>query len=166
MASRVRFSEHVPPLREVDARRLAGLAPSWEARVDPSAALAIEERARAVVASLRSQRRVQEAAELERATVLLERVDELHDHAQSIETLTQLYRALRTLAPEAAQNRADDAVIEASIGWLQSGALESAAPTSAHGPAFRATAALRSRAFRLVESMLARLSPTSACRPR
>jgi hypothetical protein len=92
---------------------------------------------------------VRDAAELCRRVELLDRADELHRHASDVETVAGLYRALATLAQEQVRAEEDERT------WLQSGVLEGLAPL-AHGPAFRETAALRNRAYRLVAATVAR----------
>jgi hypothetical protein len=165
---RLRFAEQVPPLPARDTKRLMGLPGSWEAPIPESAVDALVKRARvaaAAGASAPGGRGADAVRErLKRDVELLERADELHMHASRLETLAQLYRALVSLAgPEGG---AIDLGLDESPAWLQTGALPGALGDAgpSHGPAFRATAALRARAFRLVASSLARLTAQSAQR--
>lgn len=148
--SRLRFSETVPSLPERDARLLRGLPSSWEEPIRESELDALLKRARAMAAASSAAGRAHEAREMWRRISLLERADDLHAHAFDVETLAQLYRALATLAEPGAPDVAD-----ASRTWLQAGALPGA-PSPAHGPAFRETAALRSRAYRWLLALVAR----------
>jgi hypothetical protein len=151
-SKRLRYAERVPPMPEQDARRLRRLPADREARIVESAVDALLQRGRGTAAALRASGRTREAAALLRDVELLERADDLHSHASRLETLAQLYRALVTLAgPEGSV----DLGLDESPAWLQCGALEDQTP-GAHGPAFRATAALRARAFRLALASLAR----------
>jgi hypothetical protein len=151
----LRRSEYVPPMAESDTRRLRGTPRSWEQQIAESAVEALRRRANALATALKWAGHERDAAELHRVVALFERADELHRHASDVETVAGLYRALATLAHE--QVRA----VGQERTWLQSGVPEGAAPLAAplaHGPAFRETAALRNRAFRLVAATIARLS--------
>jgi hypothetical protein len=129
---------------------LRGLPPHWEQRIVESAVDGLLQCAMGLARALEKQGGKAEAQELRRRTLLLERTDELHRHASSIETLVGLYRALRVFGQER------DPALENALTWVQSGAFgEKGAP---HGPAFRETAALRNRAFRLVAAGLAKYS--------
>lgn len=145
-----RYREYVPAMPPGDARRLRGLPASWGAPIVESAVDALERRAVAVAGALAKRGRRREADELRRAIALLERADELHRHASDVETLTGLYRALALFAHER------DPVAEESFAWVQTGAVDDDGVEALHGPAFRETAILRSRAFRLVASTLAK----------
>lgn len=153
---RLRFAEYVPPLREADARRLRGLPPSWGARVPESEIDALAERGKAIADALAARGRSREAEDLRRAVALFERVAELHEHALRVETLAQLYASLVTLFGERAPADASEPSLDQAPSLLQSGALADAEEPGGHGPAFRATAALRSRAFRLLEAAVTR----------
>jgi hypothetical protein len=152
--SRLRFAEHVPSLAEVDARRLRGLPRRWGARVDESAPPALAKRANALANALTARGRGRDAAQLRRHVDLLERADELHQHASRVETLAQVYGALVALSGDATL----DSEIAEAMTWAQAGALPAGESGSGHGPAFRATAELRNRAFRLVEREVARVA--------
>jgi hypothetical protein len=115
-----------------------------------SAVDGLKRRAGALAVALRKRNRTHEAAELTRRLELFARADDLHRHAESLDILVDLYRALAVFAEEREPTTAD------SIVWAQTGALDDDAPPVAHGPAFRETAALRNRAFRLVASAVAR----------
>lgn len=150
---RLRFSETVPSLPESDARLLRGLPSSWEEPIRESSVDGLLRRARAMAGASSAAGRAHEARELRRRISLLERADDLHAHAADVETLAQLYRALAAFVEPGAPDVAD-----ASRTWLQAGAV-AGAPSSAHGPAFRETAALRSRAYRWLLAMVARAGP-------
>jgi hypothetical protein len=102
--SRPRYREYVPSLPSADARSLRGLPASWEEPCVESAVDALEMRARLAVASLRKLGRAREAAELSRRLALLERADDLHRHADSLETLAGLTRALALFAEPGARS--------------------------------------------------------------
>lgn len=133
-----------------DARRLRGLPAAWEQPIVESSVDALAKRAEALASRLRRHGRKREAEGLMRLLALLERVDGLHRHAGDLETLTGLYRALSAFAGEG------DPAAEERFVWAQTGALGDDASPVVHGPAFRETAALRNRAFRLVASVLAK----------
>jgi hypothetical protein len=116
--------------------------------IDESAIDGLVKRAEAFAASLAKRGNKQAAEDLRRRVALLTRIDELHRHADSLETVVGLYRALSVLT-----NEPKPAIHDAPV-WAQTGALDDDAPTAAHGPAFRETAALRNRAFRLVAAAL------------
>jgi hypothetical protein len=149
---RLRFSDRVPPLDEALARRLRGLPASWEDRVVETDVAALVTRGKRIVAALDAAGRTEEAARLDRTVADLERVDKLHFHAFRVETLTQLYCALVTLLGPVA----DDLWPEDAPTLTQSGALADAADEAAHGPAYRATRALRNRAARQLAWAMAR----------
>lgn len=132
-----------------DARRLRGLPACWEQGIVESAVDGLTKRADALAIALAKRGRKREADELRRQVSLLERADELHRHASDVETLAGLYRAIATFAHE------HDQVTEESLAWAQAGTLGDHASTIGHGPAFRETAALRNRAFRLVAAAVA-----------
>ncbi len=75
-----------------------------------------------------------EGEALARWIALLERVDELHRHAEDVETIAGICSALTPFA------EGDSALPDA---------------TNAHGSAFRETALLRNRAYRWVEAAVA-----------
>jgi len=164
--NRLRSSEYLPAPAEADARLLRGLPGSWQAAVAESSIDALSKRARGLAAQLTGRGRRGEAAELLRRVSLLERMDELHRHASNLQTLAGLYVALATFSgensgePEQGTHRT----------LAQTGLLADDQTTS--GPAFRETAALRNRAFRLVASCVARYArgldpPRVSCyRPR
>jgi hypothetical protein len=147
----LRRSEYVPPMAQADARRLRGTPGHWDQQIAESAVEGLRRRAYALATSLKRAGREREAAELNRQVALLERADELHQHASDVETVAGLYRALATLAHEQVP------AVEDERTWLQSGVLEGSV-SGAHGPAYRETAALRNRAYRLVAATVARLS--------
>jgi hypothetical protein len=153
MTTRLRLSEYVPPLPEHDMRVLRGLPTTWSQAVAESAIDALRERGAALASVLVARGRPRDAADLRRRVALLERADELHMHAASVETAAQLYRALLSFAKK--DESKQEASFEASRVWLQAGALPGQL-ASAHGPAFRKTAALRSRAFRWLEQAIAK----------
>jgi hypothetical protein len=147
----LRRSEFVPPMAESDMRHLRGTPRWWEQQIPESAIEGLRRRANALETALRRTGRERDAAELCRQVALLGRADELHQHASDVETVAGLYRALAILAHEQAP------AVEQERTWLQSGVLEGTA-SLAHGPAFRETAALRNRAYRLVAVTVARLT--------
>lgn len=148
--SHPRYREYVPPLQTSDVQRLRALPAAWEQHIVESAVDALEKRADALASALTKRGRKRQADELRRRLSLLERVDELFRHAGNLETLAGLYRALAVFADE------HEAIAEESFAWAQTGALGDDASLVGHGPAFRETAALRNRAFRLVASALAK----------
>lgn len=153
---RLRFSEYVPPASAGDVRRLRGLRSSWARPIDESSVDGLMKRAGGVVRALAARGRGGAAAELERKRALLERADALASHALRVETFAQLYRALAALhADLVSEDPGAHALEEESLTWLQAGALENAPLSSAHGPAFRETIALRNRAFRSLEAAIA-----------
>lgn len=143
-------------MRTEDARRLRGLPKEWERAVSESAIDGLLRRGRTLASQLSRQHRKRDAAELRRFLSLLERADELHRHASDVETLTGLYRALTAFTGEE-----DDPAVRQSFTWIQTGAVEGETFPAPHGPAFRETAAIRNRAFRLVAAAIARLSRPS-----
>jgi hypothetical protein len=146
----LRRCEYVPPMAESDMWRLRGTPRCWEHQIAESTVEGLRRRAKALAAALKRAGHERDAAELNRQVALFERADELHRHASDVETAAGLYRALATLAHEQVQLEENERT------WLQSGVLEE--PVSgAHGPAFRETAALRNRAYRLVAATVARL---------
>ncbi len=147
----LRRSEYVPPMDQSESRRLRGLPSSWEAPVAESAVEGLSRRARALAAGLAVRGRRRDAEELLRAVALLERADELHQHASDVETLVGLYRALAAFAGER------EPVVASERTWAQAGVLADQ-PPSVHGPAFRETAALRNRAFHSLAARLSRLA--------
>jgi hypothetical protein len=142
-----------------DARRLRGLPAAWEQPIVESSVDALAKRAEALASRLTKHGRKREADELRRLLALLERVDDLHRHAGDLEMLAGLYRALAAFAHE------DDPAAEDSFVWAQTGALGDDGSPVGHGPAFRETAALRNRAFRLVASMLAKYARRIGTQP-
>jgi hypothetical protein len=154
----LRRSEYVPSMAESDTQCLRGTPRSWEQQIEESAVEGLRSRAYALAAALKRAGREREAAELNRLVALFERADELHRHASDVETIAGLYRALATLAHEQVP------AAEHERTWQQSGVLEGSAPV-AHGPAFRETAALRNRAYRLVAATVARYGRAVALPP-
>jgi hypothetical protein len=138
-------------MAEADARRLRGTPACWEQSIPESAVDGLRMRASALAATLKRAGRDRDAAELRRRLALLERADELHRHASTIETIAGLFRALATFAHEDEREPAD----ERERTWLQAGMLEEQ-PSAVHGPAFRETAALRNRAYRLLADAVER----------
>lgn len=118
-------------MSSLEARRLRGLPTIWEAPIVESGIEALEERANALVAALMKRGRRREADELRRVRALLERVDDLHSHAENLETLTGLYRALLVFAGDR------DPALESSLAWAQVGSPVDDASVVGHGPAFR-----------------------------
>lgn len=154
---RLRFAEHTPSAPVADARCLRSLPPSWARPIAESAIDGLLKRADAVAAALHAVGDVRAAADLRRAASMLRRADALHLQAGRVETVAQLYVALAALRADLVSDSAqEDLTTDASTGWLQAGALPTTGFSSAHGPAFRETAALRSRAFRQVEASVAR----------
>lgn len=148
--SLLRRAEFVPPMAEPDARQLRGLPVSWEQHIAESAVDGLCRRAEALAAVLEAVGRRRDATELRRRLALLQRAEELHGHAADVETIAGLYRALSALSCEQEQGGPYERT------WAQTGVLDD--PISAvHGPAFRTTAALRNRAYRLVAATIARL---------
>ncbi len=147
--SRLRFAEYVPPMAESDARLLRGLPACWEQPIVESGVEGLEERALVVAVRLESRGRKRDASELRRRIALLQRADELHRHATDVETIAGLYRALATFA------HVDQRALERERVWAQAGMLEDPM-CILHGPAFRETAALRSRAYRWLAAAIAR----------
>jgi hypothetical protein len=141
--------EYVPPLSASDARHLHGLPPTWDLPIAESSIDALERRARTLGRALIAAGRRREGHDLWRRVELLERVDNLHRQASTIEIAVQLCQALGAFTIDK-QPKEDDA--QAS---LQSGALSTDAG-STHGPAFSETARLRNRAYRWLQSALAR----------
>ena len=154
--SRLRFSEYVPATSTEALRQLRGLPAAWGQAVAETEVDALRGRAEGVSLALRRRGREREAAELRRLTSVLERTDELHRHASDLETIAGLCRALEAFAPEA-----EPALVEGSLAWAQL-----VAGTNGHGAAFRETALLRNRAFRLLASTLARRERELARVPR
>jgi hypothetical protein len=144
-----RYRDYVPPMPSEDARRLRGLAPSWQRPIDESEVDGLQKRAGALALALRRAGRRRDADELSHRLALLERADELQRHASNLETLVGLYRALAVFAHE---DELDDSHV-----WAQTGALAEEAG-DAHGPAFRELTGLRNRAFRLLSSAVATYS--------
>jgi hypothetical protein len=137
----------VPPMAESDARALRGTSACWEQAIVESAVDGLRRRASALAKALKSAGRKRDAAELQRRLVLFERADELHRHASDLETIAGLLRALSIFAHEHERDEHERA-------WLQAGMLEDR-PSVVHGPAFRETAALRNRAYRLLAEAVA-----------
>ncbi len=158
--SRLRFSEYVPAPPNSDAVLLRGLPSAWERAVAESDVDALKKRAEALASLLAERGRHVAAADLRRRLAYLERADELHVHAASVEILAHLYRALSPFAHE------QERPMDGSPLWLQAGALRTQ-PASGHGPAFRETAVLRNRAYRWVEQAVAQYArvPCRAARP-
>jgi hypothetical protein len=145
----LRRSEYVPPMAKSESRSLRGLPASWGQPIVESTVESLQRRGFALVATLRRAGRTSEAAELRRRIALLERADELQRHASDLETVAGLYRALATFAHE------QELPAEHERTWAQAGVLED--PLSVvHGPAFRETATLRNRAYRLLAASVAR----------
>jgi hypothetical protein len=135
-------------LAEAEARLLRGLPACWEQSIPESALEGVQERAKNLAARLEGAGRKRNAQELRRRIRILERADELHRHASDVETIAGLYRALSAFA------RVHESIGEHERAWVQAGLLDD--PMSvAHGPAFRETAALRNRAYRLVTAAMA-----------
>ncbi|HXX68578.1 MAG TPA: hypothetical protein VEK07_15425 [Polyangiaceae bacterium] len=136
------------PMQNEVLRRLRGLPSCWEQRVVESTVDSLRKRADALGRVLAKHRRKRETDDLRRRVSLLDRADELHRHAADVETLVGLYRALRVFTHER-EPLAADSFTRAQIGAED-------APSTCHGPAFRQTAALRNRAFRLVAAAIAK----------
>jgi hypothetical protein len=151
---RLRFSEQIPPAPVADARRLRSLPPSWAQPIVESAVDGLLKRADGLAGALAVEGHARAAADLRRSADVLRRADALHTHAARVETLAQLYVALVALMEAPGEELPPDA----SVGLLQAGALSSGDLASAHGAAFRETAALRSRAFRQLEAAVAALA--------
>jgi hypothetical protein len=151
--NRLRRSEYVPPMAEADARRLRGVPSSWEQAVAESAVEGLQKRADGLVVLLERAGRERDAAEMRCRIALLQRADQLHRHASAIETAAGLYRALAIFAQDQEQQEPS---LEHERIWAQAGLLEDPL-TVMHGPAFRETAALRNRAYRLLAAGVARL---------
>jgi hypothetical protein len=147
--SHPRYREYVPPMPRREARCLHGLSAAWEQAIVESSVDGLKRRALAVARTLTKWGRNREADDLVRQVSLLERVDDLHRHAGNLETLSGLYRALTAFSHDR------EPVIDDALVWAQTGALGDDTSLVRHGPAFRETAALRNRAFRLVASTLA-----------
>ncbi|HXX40346.1 MAG TPA: hypothetical protein VEP50_19690 [bacterium] len=135
-------------MRSEDARRLRGLPSCWEEGIIETTVDGLQKRADALGRALAGRGRKREADELRRRVLLLDRADKLHRHAADVETLVGLYRALTVFTNER------EPTITDSFASAQTGGAD--APPSCHGPAFRETAALRNRAFRLVAAALAK----------
>jgi hypothetical protein len=146
--SRRRYREYVPSLPSSDARRLHALTSSWEEPILESAIDGLARRAQAIARLLGARGNTREARELMRSLDLLLEVDALHRHADNLETIAGLYSALAILA-------GDEPVLDDRLR-AQTGLAGDDCSAVGHGPAYRETAALRSRAFHLVESLLAR----------
>jgi len=145
----LRRCEYVPPMAEVTARPLRGLPSCWEQAIVESAVDGLRERASTMAARLERAGRKRDAQELRRRILALERADDLHRHASDVETITGLYLALSAFARE------HEPIVERERAWAQAGLLDDRM-SLAHGPAFRETAALRNRAYRLVAAAIAR----------
>jgi hypothetical protein len=86
-----------------------------------------------------------------RRLALLERADDLHRHADSLETLAGLTRALQLFSEPGVRMPEEERV------WLQTRSPGGDEESWGHGPAFRETAALRNRALRLVAAAIAKV---------
>ena len=154
---RLRFAEQIPPAPVADARCLRSLPASWERAIPESAVDGLLKRAEGCAHAREAAHDARAAAHLRRAAEMLRRADALHEQAGRLETLAQLYLALAALRADLVSVEPDEEISpDASTGWLQAGALPTAELSSAHGPAFRETAALRNRAFRQLEAAIAR----------
>jgi hypothetical protein len=159
--SRPRYREYVPSIPASDARQLRALPPHWGESIDESAIDGLVKRTDALASVLARAGRQRDAAELRRRLSLLTRTDDLHRHAGRLETLVGIYRALAVFAQEPELGD-DDSMLLAQTGALDT------ETTAAHGPAFRETAALRNRAFRLVSATLTQIrrpTPASTASP-
>jgi hypothetical protein len=161
---RLRFAEQIPPASVEDARRLRTLPSSWARGIPESAVDGLLKRAEALANARRAAGDSRAAADLHHAAAMLRRADAVHAQAGRLETLAQLYLALAALRADLVSD--EDVLADESAGWLQAGALPTADLSSAHGPAFRETAALRNRAFRQLEAMISRHTRPPSARSR